>query len=533
MLQVHQLTKRYGPFTVLDGVSFALNPGERMGVVGPNGAGKSTLMRLLAGVEHADSGSITRGTAERVGYLPQGLDARLHHTIEQEVMGAWAAARDAVETLAERMAADPEAIDAYGEALERFEALGGYGLAYRVEELLGVLGLTELDPHTPLADLSGGQRARVAMARVLLHEPDILLLDEPTNHLDVGALEWLEGYLTRCEGAMLIVSHDRAFLDRVATHILALEEGTARRYVGGYSAYLAERERERAAQLAAWKEQTAEEERIAAAIRRIEGQANHYEGISKDDFQRRKAKVLMQKATAQKSRLERDLEDTERIEKPERRYTLKLDFGTMPRGGQVVLQAEGVSFRYEGGPWLLHEVDLLAQHGERIALVGPNGAGKSTLFRLIVGDLHPLAGSLHLGAGIRPGYMPQQQASLPTDATPLSLIRAAHPMSETEARTLLHQFVFAADDVFKRVGALSYGERARLLLARLVVRGVNLLLLDEPLNHLDLPSREAFEAALDAFPGTVIAAAHDRAFVERFATSLWALRGGAVRVTPR
>lgn len=530
MLQLTHVSKSYGAQTILDDVSFVVNAGERVGLVGPNGCGKTTLLRIIAGQAQPDRGVVSLRAS--VGYLPQGIaldDARTVGEYVRAGVTEYDEARARVEALAAQLAQSPELIAQYGEAVARFEALGGYAVEHRIEEILAGLGL-DVPQDALIAKLSGGQRTRVGLACLLLAEPNLLLLDEPTNHLDIDALEWLERFLADYRGAAIIVSHDWAFLDATISRILELDEQTHRvtEYAGNYSIYAATKARERDKQWAAWKDQQAEIRRIEADIARTKAQAQRTEQRTKNDQLRRYAKKVAKKAKAREHRLRRYLDSQERVDKPQQTWKMKLEFGAMPRGGQIVVTLNDLGCAF-GERWLFRHANLTLQHGERIALVGPNGSGKTTLLRIIAGELAPSEGGVHIGSNVRVGYMPQEQETLDAHTMPLEIIRALAPMSETEARHFLHFFLFEGDEVFTRVGALSYGERARLLLARLVVSGANCLLLDEPINHLDIPSRARFQSALDAFPGTVLIAVHDRAFIDRFAVGIWAVEEGVVR----
>jgi len=539
MLNVIGISKSFGIETVLEDVSFVINPGERAALVGPNGCGKSTLLKIIAGEMAADAGRIATPPTLRIGYLRQGMTPRPGQTVGQAVragLAGWDGARAEVDRLAGEMAETADldrAMAAYDRAVTRFEALGGYGVEHRTEELLAHLGLDGIDPATPVAQLSGGEQTRAGLAAVLIGGPDLLLLDEPTNHLDIEALEWLESWLAAFDGAALIVSHDRTFLDRTVTRVLEIDERTHRltEYAGSYSDYAAQRAATIEKQWAAWKDQQAEIRRQKQDIHRtmMHAQSVELTTTPRQPGVRRYAKKVAKKAKSREKKLERYVASDERVEKPDQHWEMNLDFGAdLPRGGTEVIRLKGLGHHFDNG-WLFREVTLTLYHGERIALLGPNGTGKSTLLKAVVGEINPAEGMVQIGAGMRIGYLPQKQDTLDPAATALSTVRDAAPLTETEVRNFLHNFLFAGDDVFVPVEKLSYGERSRLLLARLVARGANCLLLDEPLNHLDIPSRERFEAALAAFPGTVLATVHDRAFIDRFATGVWSLETGTVR----
>jgi ATP-binding cassette subfamily F protein 3 len=541
MLQVQHLRKSFGAATTLADITFILNDGEHVGLIGPNGAGKSTLLNCIIGALQPDGGSIVLAPPDlTIGYLPQAFAALTDQTVGQAVAAAQAAFIDAEAALlnAGEALADAADLDAamrqYDAALAQFEALGGYERERRATAILHGLELGAIDPATPVARLSGGQKTRLGLATLLLREPGLLLLDEPTNHLDVAALEWLEGFVRSYPHAALIVSHDRAFLDQTVTRVLYLdpETRTLKSYAGAYSDFADAREHERALHVETYKKQQEYIERVEGDIARLKGQALGVElsTTPRQPTVRRYAKKVAKKAKARERKLERYLESDERVEKPKQHWSIKLDFGAPPPGGRAVLRLEQLGFAYPGGPCLLNDVSLDVQYGERIALVGPNGAGKTTLLRLIEGRLEPLAGQVRLGANVRLGTLAQEHETLDVRRTVLETVLHERPMSETEARSFLHFFLFGGDSVFRRVGECSLGERSRLQLARLVLRGCNLLLLDEPLNHLDIEGREHFEEALAAFEGAVIAVAHDRAFLHTFAERVVAIDRGQVRV---
>jgi ATP-binding cassette, subfamily F, member 3 len=551
MLQVHGLHKSFGAATILRDITFLVNPGEHVGLIGPNGSGKSTLLRIIVGEDQPDAGFVARTPPSLViGYLPQSFEADLARTVGEVVAAAQAdfvAAERELQQAADALAVAQDmdtALRRYDEALARFEALGGYERERRAAMVLGGLALGDIPPETPLATLSGGQKTRLGLATLLLGAPDLLVLDEPTNHLDVEALAWLEGFVREYPGAVLIVSHDREFLDQTATRMLYLdpEKHTITSYAGNYSDFAAAREQERAAHLAAWQDQQLYIQEVEADIRRVKGLAQNIQNGPKRgrDYHGRISAKVARIGQTRERKLERYLAADERVEKPRQRWGLRLDFGPPPPGGRAVLRVEEVAFDYEqpspllpvsSSPLLLEAVSFDLQYGERVALIGPNGAGKTTLLRLIEGKLQPLAGTIKLGANVRLGVLAQEHETLDPARTVLETVLRERPMSETEARNFLHMFLFGGDAVFRPVGVCSLGERSRLQLALLVLRGCNLLLLDEPLNHLDIDGREHFEAALDAFEGTVVAVSHDRAFVRHFAERVLLVENGRVRET--
>ena len=538
MLHLTHISKSYAAQPVLDDVSCLINPGEHVGLIGVNGCGKTTLLRIIAGSEAPDRGSVS--VRASLGYLPQGTPPDETRTLGAFVRAGIAgldAARARVETLAAQLAhnSSAEELAAYGQAVAQFEALGGYAVEQRVEEILAGLGLGA-PLETPLAELSGGQRARAGLARLLLAAPALLLLDEPTNHLDIAALEWLERFIAEYRGAAIIVSHDWAFLDATVTRILELDDQTHRlaEYAGNYSAYVEAKAQARAKQFAAWQDQQDEIARLQNAARHMRGLAKFRKGGKADGgdkfakgFFADRSLETTRRAKQIEARIERLLTE-DKLDKPARTYEMKLDFGALPRGGQIVVALADLGFAF-GERWVFRHADLTLRHGERIALIGPNGSGKTTLLRVIAGELVPREGSVHIGANVRLGYLAQDHAPLDPNVTPLALVRALAPLDETQARHFLHYFLFTGDEVFTRIAALSYGERARLMLARLVVLGVNCLLLDEPINHLDIPSRARFTAALDGFPGAILIATHDRAFIDQFAAGIWMPHAGTLR----
>jgi ATP-binding cassette subfamily F protein 3 len=537
MLSVHQISKSFGVEIILREISFNLNRGERLGLVGPNGCGKTTLLQILVGEETPDSGMVTFNSPDlRLGYLPQGMLPEPEETIGSYLGlvedGAPVLALQ-VEQLAKELVENgslhADVQHAYDRALA--ELAIAESSARRAPGVLARLGLGDYPIETPAEILSGGQKTRLALAKVLLSEPQLLLLDEPTNHLDIDMLEWLEGWLNDFSGAALIVSHDRTFLDRTATSILEIDgrTHTLKTYSGNYTTYLEQKLAETDRQRQAYIDQQEEIARLksaAAAMRQDAAFKKGGKGDSGDKFAKgffaNRTKGTVKKAKNIEKRIETLLTD-ERLEKPHQEWQMKLEFGETPGSGRDVLILEGLTVGY-GDLVLLENIDLTVRFGARAALIGPNGSGKTTLLRTIAGKISPLKGQARLGSAVRLGYMTQEQEELNPGLNALETLRNLAPVSETGARTFLHRFLFSGDDVFTPVGSLSYGERARLVLSCLVASGCNFLLLDEPINHLDIPSRTRFEQALQGFEGTVLAVVHDRYFIQGFATEIWEVR---------
>ncbi len=542
MLQLANIHKHYGDVTVLENVSFIVNPGDRLGLIGPNGCGKTTLLRIIAGQEQASAGSVQfNPPGLRLGYLEQGQRYAEEDTLSDFMQigeKALEVASARVAQLAAALAASDgveqtRLMKTYSQALAELETLAETQTPlHEAQAILAGLGLDDVPPDMPVANLSGGQKTRLGLARLLAHRPQLLLLDEPTNHLDIEALEWLEAWLRDYAGAALIVSYDRTFLDQTVNKILDLapETHTVVEYAGNYSDYIETWERNREKQWEQWRDQRAEIRRVRQDIVRTLNQAKSVELTTTPGQPgvRRIAKKVAKKAKARERKLERYLDNQERVEKPKQTWQMNLAFENTPESGRDVLVLTGLSVGYEGVP-LVREANQVLRAGERVAMVGPNGAGKTTLLRTIAGQLVPLDGKVRLGTNVKLGYYAQEQETLDPASTPLDTVSEAAAMSETDIRSFLHYFLFSGDEVFVPVGSLSYGERARLVLARLVATGCNFLMLDEPINHLDIPSRAQFEQAMQAFEGTVLAVVHDRYFIRRFATALWSVRDGRLR----
>jgi ATP-binding cassette subfamily F protein 3 len=514
LIATEDLWHRYGAEVIFEKVSVGVQRGDRIGLVGLNGSGKSTLLRILAGLQEPTGGRVLRARSVRVGYLPQEPLLESTATLFEEMLSAFERLREQEHTLhqLEQMLScgDPSAelLQRYDELLEEFRQGGGYEYRHRIHQVLKGMGFS--DEHQPIAQLSGGQRARAALAKVLLQEPDVLLLDEPTNHLDIEALEWLEEYLSHWKGAFIIVSHDRYFLDKLVNKIWELEFGRLYEYPGNYSRYRALRAERLERQWKLYEEQQEFIKRSEEFIRR---------NIAGGDFRASQAQAR-----------QKMLEKLERIPKPIVPKRMHLWMDVKSPSGERVLRAKDLVIGYPGVP-LVRCKNLSVQRGERVALLGPNGSGKSTLLRTIAGELMPLEGTLELGEGVEIAYFRQSQTELDDpDKTVLDVMISNGKMTISEARDFLGKFLFSGDEVFKKLSELSGGERSRLALAQLARLGGNLLLLDEPTNHLDIDSREVLQEALGEYRGTLILASHDRALIQAIATQIWEIHEGELRV---
>jgi len=518
ILTVSNLAKTYVTDLIFSGVTFQIQEREHVALVGVNGAGKSTALRIIAGVEHANEGEIIQATGLRMTYLSQEARFTSHGTVLDEAREAFKPILEMQERMREieREMETAEDLDPlleeYDRLQTRFETAGGYDIDHRTEAVLHGLGFTEEQFGDPVDRLSGGQKTRVSLAKALLESPDLLLLDEPTNHLDLEMIEWLESFLKTWNGACLIVSHDRYFLDRVTTRTLDLSFGRLEDYPASYNKYLPMREERMTRRLKEYEEQQEYIARTEEFIRKY-GAGQRY-----------------REARGRQKKLDR----LERIERPMEHDRIHLKLGSPLRSGRMVLSTTKMQIGYhdaDGDSVLINTPELLIERGERIGLIGPNGAGKTTLIKTLVGTLPQLGGQYTYGTNVKPGYYAQSHEQLrgKGDGTPLSVILGTGPMTEEYARTYLGRFLFSGDDVYKQVTSLSGGERSRLALAVLLLEQANFLILDEPTNHLDIQARETLEEMLTDFDGTILFVSHDRYFMDRIATQLWIVEDGGVK----
>ena len=528
IVSVIQVGKSFGAERIFEDVSFQINEDDRIGLVCPNGAGKSTLLNILAGREEPDEGTIAIARNTRIGYLAQVMEFQPENTLRDEMLTVFAEVRQWEQSINELAIAlsKPEAqhdssfheelLQRYATLQVNFEHAGGYTYENRVDQVLDGLGFTREQQESPVLQLSGGQQTRAALGKLLLQEPDLLLLDEPTNHLDLAALEWLETYLSNWKGAMVVVAHDRYFLDKIVSRTIEMAFGGIEQYPGNYTKYLHLRE-----------------ERMERRTREYEAQRAHI-AHTEEFIRRYKAGQRSREARGRQKLLDR----LERVKRPQDFPEMHFEFTSVVDSGLVVISTQKLAVGYSSdtpespeppeSPELVRVADLELLRGDCVGLLGPNGSGKTTLLRTIIGELSPVSGQVIIGHNVRIGYYSQTHAGLNAERSIIDEIRQVSVLSEEGARTFLGRFLFSGDDVFKAIGTLSGGERSRVALAKLTLQGSNLLILDEPTNHLDLQSRQFLEEMLGEFEGTLLFVSHDRYFIDSLATKVWVIDDGVL-----
>lgn len=526
LCSTYQLKKTYGANLIFENINVEIHEEDRIGLVGRNGSGKTTLFQLLAGNERTDEGEIHVRKGARVGYLAQvplySEKTTVIDVLRQpfaEVLETENKMEEVAEAMGGPAASDADQLDRllekYDALQQSFEQSGGYEMDANIRKVIHGLGMDEcfLDRH--FESLSGGEKTKVGLAAALLEQPDLLLLDEPTNHLDLMAIEWLEDFLRNYKGAVMVVSHDRYFLDRIVTKVFDLEDGEISFYQGNYSAFVKEKEARLLAQFQQYQEQQKKIKKMREAIKRLRQWAN--QANPPNDGMHRRA-----------SSMEKALERMEKMDRPVLdRRKIGLEFDAGKRSGRDVAVLKGVSKSF-GGPALFEDVDMLIRFRERTAIIGENGSGKSTLLRMLLGESEPDSGKAVLGSSVKTGYLSQTGLEGYDDHTVLEAFRDQAVITEGQARHILAQFLFYGSQVFRKVKDLSGGERMRLRFVQLMYQDVNFLVLDEPTNHLDIDSREVLEDALQDFEGTILAVSHDRYFLNKLFEPIYWLENGSL-----
>ncbi|AGB40425.1 ATPase component of ABC transporters with duplicated ATPase domain [Halobacteroides halobius DSM 5150] len=508
LLQLRKGSKRYPEQIIFQDISLQIQKQDRVGLIGANGTGKSTLVKILRGQEYLDKGEILTSNDLEMGYLAQDFGLKLDKTLYEEMLSVFSdlfALEEKIKGLETKMGqltGDQleKVMNRYSRLRQNYEDQNGYQVESQIKGILRGLGFSKADFNEQLINFSGGQKTRAALAKLLLQQPDLLLLDEPTNHLDLAAKEWLEDYLNDYPGAIVIISHDRYFLDKVVNRIWELEKGRFEKYKGDYSFYLEEKKH----RLLTWQREYEQQQEKIKELKAY--------------IRKNKAGVDAKQARGRQKKLDRmkEIAPPPSLEKP------KIEFEMETTSGAEVLDIKGLTKSYQQEK-VLEGIDFKLYRGEKVALVGPNGSGKSTLFKLLLGQENAEAGTVNLGARVKIGYYDQEHESLNPEYNLIEELKKVKKINDSQARDILARFLFKGDEVFKKVATLSGGEQARLSLAKLSIQDFNLLLLDEPTNHLDIKSKEILETALDNYPGTILVISHDRYFLDKLISKVFAL----------
>ncbi|HHY70534.1 MAG TPA: ABC-F family ATP-binding cassette domain-containing protein [Thermoanaerobacterales bacterium] len=517
ILNVSNLNKSFGVNNILEDANFLIEEKDKIGLVGLNGAGKSTLLKILAGEMTYDSGNLAMDKSIKIGYLAQGAKFESHQTIGEALSYIFQEQQNQENELREleTLMSSPEVykdgvrleslMHRYSTLFENFKASGGFEVDSRIRGVIRGLGFD--DENIPVSNLSGGQKTRLALGRVLLESPDLLLLDEPTNYLDLESIQWLEGFLKDYAKALMVVSHDRYFLDNVTTKIFELENNRLSVYLGNYSDYV---NKKHVMLKTLEKHEEIRQKEIERLEQNIQTFISHRNYVQAESRRKRLTELLPESVSSKN------------------RTAIRLRFDMQKTSGKEVLEIEDLGFSY-GEKNILNSVNLKVYRGERIGIIGPNGIGKSTLLKILAGELKPQEGCIHLGHQVEPVYFDQEQQNLSPDATVLDEVWNSAPgLNLTEIRTFLGSLLFSGDEVEKNIKVLSGGEKSRVALGKAILQGANLLLLDEPTNQLDILSKEKLEDALKAFVGTIIAVSHDRYFLTKIATRIWEFDSGNI-----
>ena len=513
-IAVHELHKYYGSNHVIKGISFEINSGEKVGLLGKNGSGKTTLFKIIAEDEHYESGSLSKATGKKVEILAQIPIFSEGDTVEDILRSSFAEIND-IQAAMQKIEGEsnPAILKRYGKLMDEYERLGGYEVEVKIEKICNGMNIDKKMRESLFIQLSGGEKTRINLARVLIRECDVLLLDEPTNHLDLASLEWLEGFLHEFTGTVVVISHDRAFLDNVIGRVIEIEDGKLNFYQGNYSFYVKDKEQRFQTQAEQYKQQQRKIHQLEVAIKR----QRVWAAINPANTGLAKRALAMEKR----------IEQMDKVEKPNKSKKITEDFNSGGYAAKQIVSLEAVCKSYDANR-LLDGINLTVNRNDRIALIGANGSGKTTLLKLITCEEFTDSGTVKVSSNVKIAYMPQIISFDDENLTVLETLRYANGLTEEKARSILANFRFKAPDVVKKVGNLSGGEKSRLKLCLLMQNHANFLILDEPTNHLDIESKEWIEDAVSDFSGTMLFISHDRFFLNKFASKIWGIKDGQI-----